>query len=740
MWTSSLKFCKISWNWHYLLLLVITLIGYWQVSLFQNPLKWDMIDQYYPWRYFVGDCLRHHSLPYWNPYQFLGYPINADPQSGAWYPVVWFIGYFYGYDIYSISFEFILHIFLAGVGMYRLANYFSFGKKIALFIGISYLFSGFFIGNSQHMTYIVSGTWIPYVLLFYLKTRQTRSWLDALKTGFFLSLLLTGGYPAFAFILGYFMLVVFLYYSVSCIRSKNKSSLFNWIKINGLIMVAVLLLSSASLISIYVAFPHITRGAGLTLERALICPFSPQCSISFLLPFSVIKNMDFFLTDLSMTNAYFGLIPFIFFLYSLLIKKTKLMWLFLAFGFFALTAAFGGYLPVREFLFRYVPLMNLFRFPSIFRLFTIISFLLLSGYGLQLFLPDAGLNNGKVKNISIAVLLLLLTFLFYARSQGPIGIIGFVKSDLFTFSKKTALFQHIAFQSIVQIMLTIVFIILIYKIPDRNKLLNYIIGLLLLDMILVTRLNAPYTVYSEEFKSEMIKAHGAGFPKDYPLPPDKNILEIADTGMGLNVGPLWRNLNIFQKQTAFDGYNPFFLKNLQFLEDSFPDLFFATMKNRLIFLSDQVGQSESIYKKYAEHPVTNKSIYFDRQDWATIEKMKFKSSKGDTLKITQLSPTKIVAEVKTTFPQMITLLQNNYPGWKLKINGVETKIVTSNFCFMSAAVPSGSSKLEFYYSSGRIFAGFILSASSFFLFLLIICIDYLKSFFSMSGFGEIAAR
>src|SRR3954466_14062687 len=96
---------KIKEYYFYLAFLAIAVLAFWQISFFIHPVKWDMIDCYYPWRFHIGECLQHGKFPFWNPYQDLGYPIHADPSSGAWYPFVWIIGYFFGYNIYTIGME-----------------------------------------------------------------------------------------------------------------------------------------------------------------------------------------------------------------------------------------------------------------------------------------------------------------------------------------------------------------------------------------------------------------------------------------------------------------------------------------------------------------------------------------------------------------------------------------------------------------------------------------------------------
>ena len=185
----------------YLIIIAVGLVGYWQVAFMQNILKWDMVDQYFPWRYFVSESLRNGIFPQWNPYQHSGYPIHADPQSGVWYPIVWIISFVYGYDIYANQFDFVLHIILGGIGMFLLTRYFINNTEIAVLTGCCYMLSGFFVGNAQHLTYIVSGAWVPFILFYYLRMIQQNEWKDIVRVSLCFFMLLTGGYPAFTIIL-----------------------------------------------------------------------------------------------------------------------------------------------------------------------------------------------------------------------------------------------------------------------------------------------------------------------------------------------------------------------------------------------------------------------------------------------------------------------------------------------------------------------------------------------------------
>ena len=198
-------FRKNSDSKYILLLLLISLLSF--SDLLFHPMKWDMIDYFLPMRRLIGETLRSGNLPLWNPYIMLGQPIYADPQSGAWYPIAWILGSIFGYNIFTISFEYVLHVFLAGLGVYLLLKTLNFERKIAFTMGVAYMLSGFFVGNGQHLSWIIAGTWLPFVISSYLKLYLKINIENSLKFSFFVALIFSGGYPAVGFILFYILLI-----------------------------------------------------------------------------------------------------------------------------------------------------------------------------------------------------------------------------------------------------------------------------------------------------------------------------------------------------------------------------------------------------------------------------------------------------------------------------------------------------------------------------------------------------
>lgn len=711
-----------------LALFLIAIIAFWQIVFFIHPVKYDMIDCYYPWRYFVGECLQHGKLPLWNPYQNLGYPIHADPSSGAWYPITWMIGYTSGYNIYSLGIEFILHVFFAGIGFYKLSKTLQLSNNTAFIAGVSYMLCGIFIGNAQHITYIISACWLPFVLNYYLKMTEQTGYINSIKAALFLFLMITGGYPAITIILFYLLLLFFIYYVIKQIIDKQKQVLILFIKQNLLFLISTILLSFVMLTAVFEVAPFITRLNQFTIQSALTGPFSPQSMISFILPFASIKNPEFFASDISMTSAYFGLILFMFFFYGLFIKKPFIYIILLGFSMFSLLASFGGYVPVREFLFDYVPMMNLFRFPSVFRLFVIIGFLLVGAYSFDKFLKTEFKKQKKtIIGLALFFIFLLISIILIARYHGFLGLGKFIKHDLLVYSKTSTLIQHIAFQSILQIGVLLAFILIVLRISEKNKIRKYITLLIIIDLLVCSQLNEPYTAYYDMFSVKKSNEHIKKFQKGFPQLKDVNISEVKSDE--LYFGPFWKNLNIFQKQISADGWNSFSFTGYNELMDSTQQLYSEITKNKIIFLSDKVFEDTQLNKFRRDSAFTNKTLFFKKKDFDHLKKLHFKTELGDTARLVYFAPDSFIVKTETQQAQLLTLLQNNYTGWEIYVNDKKETNYTSNQTLITAVIPRGKNKISFVYRNNKIKIAFYISSISLLLCLLVIIIDKRKEMF-----------
>lgn len=678
----------------------------------QYSLKWDAIDQFFPIRRFISECLRTGSLPLWCPYSNLGYPVHADPQSGSWYPIVWFFSLFSTYTIYTVSLEFILHIFLAGCGMFLLANSLKLSHGTSIFMAIAYMMSGIFVGNAQHTTWIISATWLPIILRSFLKLNFEPDLKHALLFALFFFMMMSGGYPAFVFVLVYILIVIFLVVQIPFLVNKNSKPVLKSLKFLVPAVIIALMLCAVSIVSIIEIIPYFSRGGGIPLNTAQFNPFSPKAAISLFTPFAIVKDSDFFDTDQSMANGYFGIIILIFFvLFVISKKKSKLEWLFFGIAVFCLLSAFGKYFFLRELLYKFLPLMGSFRFPSLFRIFFILFSILCAGFALQKFVNDPVkyrkklLLSGSLITIFVAAL-----FVFNINDFSLLKINVFDRTFYTEVYQNTTLNSRIAFQAFIQLLVLIIFVVFILKSTFRNEIFFPVLLIFVAaEMALAAQINIPVSVVNEH-KPSSIHKYISGLPKGFVLPPNDKMKNFSDAGL-IN-GPLWRNMNFFHKRPAWDGFNNFTLNNYQvFINSSLKD---NTLENPFIFLSDKVENINESGKTSVPGK-DPKTLFFYPDQYKFLKTLQLKNTEGDTVFITGFKANKITAQVESKNSQLLTLLQCYYQGWHVLIDDKESKMYSPDFAFISVEVPAGKHKVEFIYKLKPVIAAFYLTAISFIL-------------------------
>ncbi|MCO4814711.1 MAG: YfhO family protein [Flavobacteriales bacterium] len=688
------------------MLAIVSAIGFSQTTFFLNPTKWDMINCFLPWRYFIGESLQFGNLPLWNPHVNLGNPIYADPSSGAWYPFVWIIGYFKGYSVYALSFELWLHVFLGGIGFYKLSKTMGLYSAFAILAAISYMFSGFYVGNAQHLPYVISACWLPFIIHFYLKLIQGGDWTCVVKGALAMFMLITGGYPAFTIILFYLLLTFFLVRLYQLIVSKEP--VISFLLKNLAFLVATIAVSFVMILSIYQVFPFLTRLSTFNLQSALFSPFSPQCFISFILPYATtIRDFSLFDSDLAMRNAYFGALIFFFFIAGVFKKSSSNHRVFFYFGLFCLTASVGSYLPIREFLFEYVPMMSLFRFPSVFRLFVIISGIISGVLFLQSYFTENSISKKRMLYSISVVILALVVVIHIALNKEAFNLAEYVRENIFNTSPAADFWKHIAFQSILQLIIFVALFVLFWRVKNKTKLLFSIILLSIIDLTIATQLNAPSTVYSHKWTGSATSKKIEGFPKGFPALMDVTMQEAEDLPSVGN--PFWANMSVFNKQITSNGYNSFIFSSYEGYLWTYPSLHTEILKNKIVQLSDEVLPVTLIDQYQKDSLFTNNSLFFDSEEYNKLSKLDLAHSENDQAKIIDYGPQYFKIETKTEHQQLLTLYQKNYTGWELTVNGENKELLTSNMNFMTLVLPAGENNVVFEYKNPTIKIAFWIS-------------------------------
>ena len=693
----------------YLLFFLIAIIAFWQLVFFKRPPVYDMVDCFYPWRFHIGECLRNGIFPFWDPYQDLGYPEFANPSSGVWYPMVWLIGSTVGYNLYTISLEFVVHVFFAGVGMYLLAQTLKMARPIAVIAAVSYMLCGVFIGNAQHLPYVIGAAWLPFVLHFYFRMIYRPFWSNAIYAGFFLFLMITGGYPAMVIILFYFFAFTSLFYLIRSIKDRQRFVFSDLLFRHAALVLTTLVFSAGMMVSIWQVSPYLSRiDGGFTLEQALFSPFGPKAFISFILPYSTTHFPETFNGDISMINGYFGFLLFILLFAGLFTKKSIELKILLILGIVSLTAAVGDALPVRKLLFDYVPMMNVFRFPAVFRTFVILPFILIgANYLNNLYKEERFLSLRKWWIPLTLIALSLIGFLFFLRSQSYLDLKHFMAISVFGNDRTGSIEQHMAFQTLIQLGFVLLLFLVIRFVKQFKYQFLILIGLISADMLISAHLNAPYTVYNSSISVAPSYNATDTLPKGFP--PMKDIT-IEEGGKLPGLGqPYWQNLNIFHKQVTAEGFNSFSFSSYDGLETIYPFIFHEMQKNHLVLLTDQIRHEASMRKADRDSLYKPNQLYFSDDDFGVIRMVRMKHSPGDTAYLVDYDANHFSIRANTKDIQLLTLFQKEFRGWKAYVNGEETPIYKSNRNFMTIVLPSGVSKVEFRYINYPALIGFGLS-------------------------------
>jgi len=403
--------------------LFVVILAFWQVFFLQHGLKWDVIDSFLPARYFVSESLRNGIIPLWNPYLLLGTPSYRDMVS-IWNPEVWIVSLFTSYSNITLQFIYVAYIFIAGWGMFKLLTHFKVLRSFALAGGIAYMLSGFMVGNAQNLSAIAGAAWIPFIILYYWQFLQDTRWQTLFPVLFFLYLMVFNGYPGLTIILGYLLLSFFVVELIVKIRKKEEWLQF--LKFHLFLGLLLSVVSAVLIISLFQVFPFIGQYGGGSLKWAEMHPFSPRSLITFLPPLAGVKSPEYFGTDISMTNAFAGILTLIFFLGTLPLKKNRFLWVLTIFGLISLLASFGEYLPVRGWFFRFLPMMNVFRYPAFFRLFIIFTMVFSAFYFLETLLSK------KQKFLLVGIITVFGLLVYFTISH--FSAVYFAQLNLFDFS------------------------------------------------------------------------------------------------------------------------------------------------------------------------------------------------------------------------------------------------------------------------------------------------------------------
>lgn len=688
-------------------LLIITLLGYFWFLIY-GPI-YDFADEFFPGRYFMFESIRNGIFPFWIPYQSMGLPMHGDPQAGTFYLPLWILSLFTDYNPFVWGVEYIFHAFIGGLGIYFLLKHYTPIRNFQFIGALAYLFSGFYVGNVQHIAWIIAASWIPWIIYTIISFYNDPSFKWSILLAVFTSLLFTGGYPGFWIISAYFFIGYTLYWIIKERKSVTKKNVLKILKYYLLSAIVLLVLILPALISFLEISQYITRGVGLEYDSQISCSYSPRSFLSLLFPFVTSTEGSFVKNDISMSSIYFGISLLLFFIIGIFSKKSSLIKLFIVILIVAILLALGTYLPFHRWAFEFLPFINMMRLPSIFRIFIIIPAIIIAIHGVTVFFSNSMIHLKYYKILLITLLGLLLILFFYIDFRFHIATIHEFKTLTWNNLLYKSLYFKFLFQIIIQITILVSILCVLLFNRGKNQLIIFLI--ILADLLFNATLCIHKTGYMNETTNKELSQFLQHMPKEYVVP--QEVTSSNQIYWKTAYPSLWRNLGIYSKQLEWFSYKGVILKNFETMttpnQKKGEELYFP----KVAFYPEEVIYSQNSL------PIDTLLAYTDDRSLVKIY-----NDTTSFLDLCVFEPGNIFIKTKSTIERPIVICQSYYPGWKAKIeNGKKLDVKVLNSSMISIVVPKGEHIIRIYYHRPDLFFSFIIQMFGYF----ILVIMYLLS-------------
>ncbi len=731
-------------DWLPLSLLGLTILALFYRLLFGQVIFWGLPSlQFYPWREFALSELAAGRLPLWNPYNGAGAPLLANYQSALLYPPNWLSIVLPGPQ--TIGFLGILHVLLAGIGMWLLTGRLQFdslGRGIAT---LAYPLSSTLIARFGTVPMLDVASWLPWLILAVDGVLESTTLGHLLALAIVSAFMLLAGHAQWTFYCFVLACAYVLWRLVFQPRTRRAAIR---IILGGIAALALACaLSAAQLLPTAEYMMQSQRASGVDQAFALNFSYAP---LSILTLF----NANFFGNpgngsyaikgEYFETTAYIGILPaFLAILgavhYVRLQRRRKrqlpvsgealtaisadgnLMGFFAIVALISLFLAFGQYTPLYPLLYRYIPTFNLFQAPARWLLLTVFSLAMLAGQATALWEP----NRRAQRNINIALVGSLILILSGLGAQVALANAQPIVRQLA---------QGMAVMGVLALITSVIFATQPLKDDSQRRQRRlWHVGVLVfvaLDLWWANTLSNP-TVPANFYQSHEGVNPGRLF---WPDPGNQQLPQIAfETYLPPNdyrVAVLdWRDyrrselpdMNMLDHQSLFNNFDPLrpdgferFSRLLNMNSTISPNLLVAAGITQVM---GEPGQNSPVQRVWivpraitvANADAAEKAI--TAPDWNPAQSVVIES--GDAVpgfttsnsaqsiggeinasptSATIVNETPLSLDITVNVPAgggFLVVADGAYPGWKATLDGQPTPIYRANLAFRAVAVSEG---------------------------------------------------
>lgn len=535
----------------HILLILLLAVTYW--TLFVFSLHSDFLDCWLPWRYFISQGFHDGTLPFWNPYVQLGYPVYADLQGPMLSYENFITGNLFRIDLSTLQLILFSYICVAAAGMYELGREWFKDRKVALMVALAYATGGFFIHHLQHFFSVISVSLLPFTILLVIRFLRDPEWKYVFLLVILFHLHITTGNQTFNILNFHFLLIAFGIHTYRWWKKEPEKRKLFLIR-TGTLFILTLVVVLPTLLAYAHTADLVARYDGLSYEKSVINSMTFPALFSLVNPLISGWKVESLGTDPSMAGYFFGwlmLVPA--FLY-LIFSKHKIKWWLLAGMSLFFLLSLGEATPVHKIFYTLDPLLQLFRFPAYYMFYVYFFLLIAAAYGWKEMFEDAKRARWAMWMWMGALVLVSVITLVNGYDKGSV---------LYSIRNGEAgtAFHHLSTAQIMTwgwiLLLLTLSVLGVYLIREKRITTN-VMWVVMLESVLVGNVS--------------LLQHGTGIPKaetdvwllqqweKQDLPPNQ-LYSMWQMKEGMPWG-IWRNYHTFQKIVSPDFFNSFYLESI----------------------------------------------------------------------------------------------------------------------------------------------------------------------------------
>ena len=386
---------------------VSTIVFFWPLLLGSDwhiPYGGGDLESFiWPTYRFAAQSLHTGTLPLWNTYLHSGSPFAADNQSGLFYLPNLILALLPNVSYRTIEWLVVLHVFIAGAGMYCAASHHYKSKDITppLVAALAFQFSSVFITHIGNLNIIASASYLPWAWLCTLRLRDTQTLTAASILAVPLSLSIFSGHAQMSLIV---CMPIFIYSVWQLNVTETKLKWFGLISYTAALTIGV----SAVFVFPSIEMSQYTHRASFTYEEASRFSIPIEGLAGMFSPLLFGRGAEHFWPGWDRVELGFAGLTTLF-LATLGTRMKTLRTPLLLIATTGVVVAIGNATPMHRLFYDYIPGFSLLRVPARFILLTNFSISMLACAGLHYWQNNTISNKHISKYLLTATIVVIIT-------------------------------------------------------------------------------------------------------------------------------------------------------------------------------------------------------------------------------------------------------------------------------------------------------------------------------------------